>query len=133
MEQENHIYREIKKPSTVSLRVKGSKFIGYSFNITSKDDVKERIADLKKKEHKARHFCFAYILSNNKSIQIVNDDGEPSSTAGKPILRQILSKDLTNVLIVVVRFFNTDFSQQKFVEFFKMIKSNVEYAIFGFL
>ena len=105
MEQENHIYREIKKPSTVSLRVKGSKFIGYSFNITSKDDVKERIADLKKKEHKARHFCFAYILSNNKSIQIVNDDGEPSSTAGKPILRQILSKDLTNVLIVVVRYF----------------------------
>ena len=105
MEQKNHIYREIKTPSTVSLRVKGSKFIGYSFNITSKDDVKERIADLRKKEHKARHFCFAYILKNNKSIQMVNDDGEPSSTAGKPILRQILSKDLTNVLIVVVRYF----------------------------
>ena len=105
MKQENHIFKEIKRPSTASLKIKGSKFISYSFNIYSKDDVKEKIADLRKKEHKARHFCFAYILKNDKSIQIVNDDGEPSSTAGKPILRQILSKDLTNVLIVVVRYF----------------------------
>ena len=105
MKQENHIFKEIKKPSTASLKIKGSKFISYSFNIYSKDDVKEKIAYLRKKEHKARHFCFAYILKNDKSIQIVNDDGEPSSTAGKPILNQIKSNDLTNTLIIVVRYF----------------------------
>ena len=105
MKQEKHIYREIKTQSTASYKVKGSKFIAYSYVIYSKNDVKEKIEDLKKKEHKARHFCYAYILNEDKSIQIANDDGEPSSTAGKPILGQILSKDLTNILIIVVRYF----------------------------
>ena len=98
-------YKEIKSATTGVYKEKGSKFIAYSFPVHSEENVKEKLEEVKKIEHSARHHCYAYILHPDKSAQRANDDGEPSSTAGKPILGQILSNDLTNILIVVVRYF----------------------------
>lgn len=84
---------------------KGSKFIAYVFSVFTEEQVKERLAEIKKKEYAARHHCYAYSLHPDKSAWRANDDGEPANTAGKPILGQIQSKELTNVLIVVVRYF----------------------------
>lgn len=84
---------------------KGSKFIAYAFPVFSEDDVKERLEEIHKKEYAARHHCYAYTLHPDKLAWRTNDDGEPANTAGKPILGQIQSKDLTNILIVVVRYF----------------------------
>mgnify|MGYP001164188351 FL=1 len=84
---------------------KGSKFIAYAFPVFSEEDVKERLEKVRKKEYAARHHCYAYTLHPDKSAWRANDDGEPANTAGKPILGQIQSKDLTNILIVVVRYF----------------------------
>ena len=98
-------YKEIKSATTGVYKEKGSKFIAYSFPVYSEENVKEKLEEVKKLEHSARHHCYAYILKPDKSAQRANDDGEPSSTAGKPILGQILSNDLTNILIVVVRYF----------------------------
>ena len=98
-------YKEVKNHSTGIYKEKGSKFIAYSYPVYSEDQVKEKLEEVRKIEHSARHYCYAYILNPEKSSQRVNDDGEPSSTAGKPILGQILSNDLTNILIVVVRYF----------------------------
>ena len=94
-------YKEIKSASKGVYKEKGSKFIAYSFPVHTEENVKEKLDEVKKIEHSARHHCYAYILNPDKSAQRANDDGEPSSTAGKPILGQILSKDLTNILIVV--------------------------------
>ena len=98
-------YKEIEAPSVGVYKEKGSKFIAYSYPIYSKEEIKQKIEEVKKIEHAARHHCYAYILNPDKSAQRANDDGEPSSTAGKPILGQILSNDLTNILIIVVRYF----------------------------
>ena len=98
-------YKEVKSPTTGIYKEKGSKFIAYAYPVYSEEEVKEKLEEVKKLEHSARHHCYAYILNPDKSAQRANDDGEPSSTAGKPILGQILSKDLTNILIVVVRYF----------------------------
>jgi len=98
-------YKEIKVSTTGVYKEKESKFIAYAFPVYSEQDVKEKLEEVKKLEHSARHHCYAYILNPDKSSQRANDDGEPSSTAGKPILRQILSNNLTNILIVVVRYF----------------------------
>lgn len=84
---------------------KGSKFIAYAFPVFSEEDVKKRLEEIRKKEYAARHHCYAYTLHPDKSAWRANDDGEPANTAGKPILGQIQSKDLTNILIVVVRYF----------------------------
>ncbi|MEE2699975.1 MAG: YigZ family protein [Bacteroidota bacterium] len=98
-------YKEIKSSTTGIYKEKGSKFIAYSYPVNSENDIKEKLEMVKKKEHSARHHCYAYVLHPDKSAQRANDDGEPSSTAGKPILGQILSSSLTNILIVVVRYF----------------------------
>ena len=98
-------YKEIKLPTTGVYKEKGSKFIAYSFPVYSEQEVKKRLEEIKKLDHAARHHCYAFVLNPDKSGQRANDDGEPSSTAGKPILGQILSNDLTNILIVVVRYF----------------------------
>jgi uncharacterized YigZ family protein len=98
-------YNEIKTCSSSIYKEKGSKFIAYSYNVYSKEDVKEKLNELKKIEYSARHFCYAYILGPNKDNQRVNDDGEPANSAGKPILGQITSFDLTNTLVIVVRYF----------------------------
>ncbi|OUV69702.1 MAG: YigZ family protein [Flavobacteriales bacterium TMED123] len=98
-------YKEIKTPTTGIYKEKGSKFIAYSYPAYSEEEVKDKIEEVKKTENAGRHYCYAYVLNPDKSAQRANDDGEPSSTAGKPILGQILSNDLTNILIVVVRYF----------------------------
>ena len=98
-------YKEVKSHTSGIYKEKGSKFIAYSYPVYSEQDIKEKLEEVKKLEHSARHHCYAYILHPDKSVQRANDDGEPSSTAGKPILGQILSKDLTNILIVAVRYF----------------------------
>ena len=99
------IYKEVKNHTTGIYKEKGSKFIAYSYPVYSEQEVKERLEEVKKIEHSARHHCYAYIINPDKSLQRANDDGEPSSTAGKPILGQIQSNDLTNILIIVVRYF----------------------------
>tara|TARA_B100000886_G_scaffold325862_1_gene271825 strand:+ start:763 stop:1377 length:615 start_codon:yes stop_codon:yes gene_type:complete len=98
-------YLEVVGSSKGLFKAKGSKFIAYSFHVNNEDDVKTRMAEVRKKEHSARHHCYAYVLNPDKSIQRNSDDGEPSNTAGKPILGQLLSNDLTNTLIIVVRYF----------------------------
>ncbi|WP_340153311.1 YigZ family protein [uncultured Marivirga sp.] len=82
---------------------KGSKFIGLAFRVHNEDEVKEKLEEVKKQFHDARHHCYAYFLSKDKLR--ANDDGEPNHSAGDPILGQIKSKNLTQVLVVVVRYF----------------------------
>ena len=101
----NDTYKEIKNPTTGLYKEKGSKFISYLFPVYSEQEVKDKLKKIKKTEHDARHHCYAYIINSDKSVERSNDDGEPSSTAGKPILGQIQSNDLTNILIIVVRYF----------------------------
>lgn len=98
-------YYEIQSNSESSLREKGSKFIAFSFLVRSELDVKLHLATLKSKFPDATHHCFAYVIGQGSEAQRFNDDGEPSNSAGRPILRAILSNQLTNVLVVVVRYF----------------------------
>lgn len=95
----------IKKPSEGLYKEKGSKFLAFAYPIDSEETAKQYIDALKKKYYDARHHCYAYVLGKDKELFRANDDGEPSSTAGKPILGQLYSYDVTNVLIVVVRYF----------------------------
>ena len=84
---------------------KGSKFIAFAYPITTEADIKPILAQLKAEHTKANHHCFAFRLTPDRSVFRVNDDGEPSGTAGRPILNALLSKNLTNILVVVVRYF----------------------------
>ncbi|WP_452603374.1 IMPACT family protein [Pontimicrobium sp. MEBiC06410] len=101
-------YKTIITPSEETLfKDKNSKFYGYAFPISTEEDVKTNIDALKKQHHSARHWCYAYQLGTeaNAIKYRANDDGEPSNSAGMPIYGQIQSYDVTNVLIVVVRYF----------------------------
>jgi uncharacterized YigZ family protein len=98
-------YKTISAPAEGIFRDKGSKFIAYAYPIKSEEEVKPLIINLRAEHAKARHFCYAYRLSPNRAIFRINDDGEPSGTAGRPILNCLLSADITNILIVVVRYF----------------------------
>lgn len=99
-------YKTIKKPSSETLfKEKGSKFFGYAFPISTEDDVKEIIETLQKKHHTARHFCYAWQLGVENIRYRANDDDEPNNSAGMPIYGQIQSFDVTNILIVSVRYF----------------------------
>jgi len=98
-------YFTIDKPSVAEYKDRGSKFIAYAFSIQTVIDFKEKLAVVKKEHPKATHHCYAYRLGLDKNNFRVNDDGEPSGTAGKPILGQIDSKQATNVLLIVVRYF----------------------------
>jgi len=82
-----------------------SKFIGYAFPVQSRDEVKPILEHLKKEHHSARHWCYAYRIGIENIVERANDDGEPSNSAGMPILNQIKAKNLTNVLVVIVRYF----------------------------
>lgn len=84
---------------------KGSKFIAEAFPVHSEVEVKERVAEIRKKYFDAKHHCYAFMIGPDKACYRSSDDGEPSGTAGKPILNQILSKDVTNVCVVVTRYF----------------------------
>ncbi len=98
-------YKTISTPSEGLFKDKGSKFHSFAYPVSSEDEIKGIIQILKKEHYSARHHCYAWRLGHEKLLFRANDDGEPSSTAGKPILGQIQSFDLTNILIVVVRYF----------------------------
>ena len=98
-------YQTVKTISEGIFRDKGSKFIAYVFPISSPEGIKPIIQQLKDEHPKARHFCWALRVSTDRSQFKLNDDGEPSGTAGRPILNTLLSANLTNVLVVVVRYF----------------------------
>ncbi len=98
-------YKTIAKRSQGLFKDKGSKFIAFAVPVQSEEQIKEELEALKKKYYDARHHCYAWILGFGKEAFRINDDGEPSGTAGKPIHGQMLSNDLTNILIVVIRYF----------------------------
>ena len=100
------IYKTIETPSEETFfKEKASKFFGYAFPVLSEDDVKKQLEYLKKKHHSARHFCYAYQLGIKERRYRANDDGEPNNSAGIPIYGQIQSFDVTNILVVSVRYF----------------------------
>ncbi len=99
------LYKELKQEGEGIYKEKGSKFIARSYTVYSKDDVNRVLEGLKKEFYDARHHCYAYILGPDKKEYRINDDGEPSGSAGRPIHGQLLSFDLTNVLVVVIRYF----------------------------
>lgn len=98
-------YKTIAAPSEGIYREKGSKFIALAFPVETEAMVKEKLAEVQKQYFDARHHCYSYILGPNKDAYRLNDNGEPSGTAGRPIHGQLLSKDLTNTLVIVVRYF----------------------------
>lgn len=99
-------YRIIKSPTEGFYKEKGSKFIGFAYQVNSLDEVKEKLEMLKKDYYDARHHCYAYLIRDGIHQLIrANDDGEPNHSAGDPILGQIRSFDLSNTLVVVVRYF----------------------------
>ena len=99
------IYFTIEAKSESIFRDRGSKFQGYAYPVTSDQDIKSIIAGLKKEHPKANHHCWAMRWSTDRSVFKLNDDGEPSGTAGRPILNTLLSKNVTNIAVVVVRYF----------------------------
>ena len=102
------VYRTLSKPSNeILFKEKNSKFYGYAFPVQTEDDVKNRLEEIKKKHYNAGHWCYAYQLGKSKSTLVyrANDDGEPNNTAGMPIYGQIQSFDVTDVLVIVVRYF----------------------------
>lgn len=98
-------YFTITQASEALLKEKGSKFLAFAFPVSSEANIKEQLIALKKLHPSANHHCYAWRLGPDKTAFRSNDDGEPSNSAGKPILSQIQSNDLTNILIVVVRYF----------------------------
>ncbi|MCF8363511.1 MAG: YigZ family protein [Prolixibacteraceae bacterium] len=101
----NDFFRTIDKPSEGLFKDKGSKFIAYAYPVSDENQIKSYIQSLKDQHYKARHHCYAYRLGKDGEQYRANDDGEPSGTAGRPIHGQLMSYDVTNVLIVVVRYF----------------------------
>ena len=98
-------YRTIAGPSTGLYREKGSRFLAFAYPVTSESEIRDRLSGLEKKYFDARHHCFAWMLGVEKQSFRAFDAGEPNHSAGDPILGQIRSRDLTNVLVVVVRYF----------------------------
>ena len=103
---ENDLYKTIDFPSEeVLLKEKNSKFFGYAIPVTYEEEVKENLERLRKEHFSARHWCYAYQIGTEKIQYRANDDGEPNNSAGMPIYGQIQSFEVTNVLVVVVRYF----------------------------
>lgn len=99
-------YKTIDQPSIeVLFKDKNSKFFGYAIPVTSEDEIKEHLAELKKQHFSARHWCYAFQIGTETKYHRANDDGEPNNSAGMPIFGQIQSFEVTNVLVVVVRYF----------------------------
>ncbi len=102
---EQDFYFTITQTGSAEFKDRGSKFIAYTFPVETADDFKKRLQELKKEHTKAVHHCFAYRIGTDGNNFRSSDDGEPSGTAGKPILGQIDSKQVTNIAIIVVRYF----------------------------
>ena len=100
-----YAYRTIEQPATIEMKEKSSKFIAFAFPVDAEMSVKKWIDELWELHPKATHICYAYRLGIDKNQYRANDDGEPSGSAGKPILGQIDSKSVTNILVAVVRYF----------------------------
>lgn len=101
----NDTYKTIASYTEGMFKDKGSKFLAYAFPLETEDEIKARLNELKKEHYSARHHCYAYRLGKDGEHYRANDDGEPSGTAGRPIHGQLLSHELTNILVVVVRYF----------------------------
>ncbi len=101
----NEYIRTIKEKTYTEITIKHSKFIGQAFPIATINEVNSILKEIRKKYNDASHNCFAYFIGNNKDIFRYNDDGEPNGTAGKPIAAAIQENDLTNILVVVTRYF----------------------------
>jgi len=99
------VFYTIEKETQGYFKDKGSKFYAFAYPLQNEDEVKEILTRLKKEHHSARHHCYAWRLGTQEITYRANDDGEPSSTAGKPILGQLQSFNVTNILLVVVRYF----------------------------
>lgn len=99
------IYKTIETTGQGLYKEKGSRFISFAIPVLNETEVKKELELLRNKYHDARHHCYAYVIGFDKNGSRANDDGEPSGTAGRPILGQIVSADLTNTLIVVIRYF----------------------------
>ena len=102
---DNNFYQTIEKESVAEFKDRGSRFLAYAFPISSADDFKKRLKELKEEHPKAVHHCFAYRIGTDGNNFRSSDDGEPSGSAGRPILGQIDSKELINTAIIVVRYF----------------------------
>ncbi len=98
-------YKMLSSPGAGLYKEKGSKFIATAFTVMNEEEVKQALAEEKKKYYDARHHCYAYMIGPERVCFRSSDDGEPSGTAGKPILNQILSKEVTNVCVIVTRYF----------------------------
>jgi uncharacterized YigZ family protein len=103
MESDN--YKTIKSSSEGTYKEKGSRFLAFAFPVVNQEEIKPIIERIRKEYHDASHHCFAYMIGRERLIWRINDDGEPSGSAGRPILGQINSFGLTNILIVVSRYF----------------------------
>lgn len=102
---ESDKYKTIKALSHGVFKEKGSRFLAFAYPVSTQEETKAIIEKIRKEHHEARHHCFAYMIGQDRLTWRVNDDGEPSGTGGKPILGQINSSGLTNILIVVSRYF----------------------------
>lgn len=102
---ELEFYKTIEQPVVAEFKDRGSKFIAFAYPIETADDFKKHLQQLKKDHPKAVHHCFAYRIGTDGNTFRVSDDGEPSGTAGKPILGQIDSREVTNIAVIVVRYF----------------------------
>ena len=102
---ENDVYKTIEGAAECIYKQLSSKFLTFAYHVTSEDQIKEHLDELRKKYYDATHHCYAWRLGPRGEHSRANDDGEPSSTAGKPILGQLLSREVTDCLVVVVRYF----------------------------
>lgn len=102
---EKDTFKSIASPSRGLFKDNGSRFIALAYPVTTEEEIKSIITSVRKEYHDARHHCYAYRLGYRRDISRANDDGEPSSSAGKPILGQIDSLELSDILVVVVRYF----------------------------
>src|SRR5512133_2340580 len=98
-------FKTLEKPAEGMFRDRNSRFLAFGYPVENLEQVNSILLAVRKKYHDARHHCYAFVLGYNKEVYRMNDDGEPSGTAGKPIYNQITANDLTNILIVVVRYF----------------------------
>jgi uncharacterized YigZ family protein len=98
-------YKILQNPCEGEFKDRGSKFLAFAFPVKNEEEIKKIIADIKKEHYSAAHHCSAFVLGIGQEMQKANDDREPANTAGKPILRSILAKGITNTLVVVVRYF----------------------------
>lgn len=98
-------YQTVAREATGIYKEKGSRFLAFAYNVTTADEAKALVREKQKEFHDARHHCYAWRLGHGEGETKVGDDGEPSGTAGRPILGQILSAGLTNIVVIVVRYF----------------------------